>query len=111
MDKPGKFELECDPEYIRGQMDITVKTNFNQPTLKSLKQDSMNKFLNDFNTYSMISIQNPELAKIIKPDDFIKELAFTYDIDISSIGGFADSYSKQWDEMMAKMNESVGLTP
>ena len=67
-------------------MDIAVRTNFNQPTLKSLKQESMQKFLQDFNTYSMISLQNPELAKIIKPEDFIKEIAFTYDVDISSIG-------------------------
>jgi hypothetical protein len=29
---------------------------------------------------------DPELKKLIKPDDFIKELAYTYDIDISSIG-------------------------
>ena len=66
-------------------MDIVVKTNFNAPTLKSLKQESMQQFLKADATYSQLSLSDPNLAKLIKPDDFIKELAFTYDIDISAI--------------------------
>jgi len=46
----------------------------------------MNKFLTDFATYSQIAMTNPELTKVIKPADFIKQLAFTYDIDVSAIG-------------------------
>lgn len=110
VDEPGKFEFEVKPEYIRGQMDITVKTNFNAPTLKSMKQDSMQHFLQDFNLYSQMSLADPNLAKMIKPDDFIKELAFTYDIDLSAVGGFSDSLSKQWDELMSKVQEMGGNT-
>lgn len=86
VESPGKFEFEVKPEYIRGQMDITVKTNFSAPTLKSLKQESMTQFLNAYAQYSQMSLADPNLAKLIKPDDFIKELAFTYDIDINAIG-------------------------
>jgi hypothetical protein len=85
VEEPGKFEFECKPEYIRGQMDITVKTNFSAPTLKSLKQESMNKFLESYSLYSQMSLADPNLAKLIKPDDMIKELAYTYDVDIQSI--------------------------
>ena len=85
-DEPGKFDFECDPEYIRGQMDIVVKTNFNTPTLKSLKQDNMMKFLQAYTTYSQLSMADQNIAKIIKPDDFIKELAFTFDVDINAVG-------------------------
>ena len=66
-------------------MDITVKTNFSAPTLKSLKQESMNKFLESYSLYSQMSLADPNLAKLIKPDDMIKELAYTYDVDIQSI--------------------------
>lgn len=111
VEEPGKFEFEVKPEYIRGQMDITVKTNFNAPTLKSLKQESMKEFLNAYAQYSQMSVADPNLAKMLPPDDFIKELAFTYDIDISAIGGFSDSISKQWDELMAKVQESAGNVP
>jgi len=45
----------------------------------------MNKFLQDYSLYSQMSLQDPNLAKVLKPDDFIKELAYTYDIDLSSI--------------------------
>jgi len=86
VEEPGKFEFEVKPEYIRGQMDITVKTNFNAPTLKSLKQESMKEFLNAYAQYSQMSVADPNLAKMLPPDDFIKELAFTYDIDLSAIG-------------------------
>lgn len=110
VDNPGKFEFECKPEYIRGQFDITIKTNFNQPTLRAMKQDEMNKFLNDFSLYSQVSMASPDLAKIIKPDDFIKQLAYTYNIDINAIGGMQDSYGKQYDELMNKYRESQGNT-
>jgi len=111
VERPWKFDFECDPEYIRGQFDIVISTNYNTPTLKSLKQESMKNFLNAYAQYSQISLADPNIAKIIKPDDFIKELAFTYDIDISSIGGFEDSYAKQWDELMSKVNEMGGIQP
>ncbi len=100
VEQPWKFEFECKPEYIRGQMDIYVKTNFNSPTLKAMKQDNMNKFLTDLWLYTQMSMQNPDLAKILKPDDYIKQLAFTYDVDINSIWWFSDSISKQADELM-----------
>lgn len=111
VEAPGKFEFQVKPEYIRGQMDITVKTNFNAPTLKSLKQNSMKEFLAAYAQYSQMSLSDPNLAKMMPPDDFIKELAFTYDIDISAIGGLSDSVSKQWDELMAKVQESAGNVP
>jgi hypothetical protein len=88
-EEQGKYEMEMNPEYIRGQMDIKITTNYNTPTLKSLKQENMKKFLQDFAMYSQIAIQNPDLVKVIKPDEFIKQLAFTYDIDVTSIGGFS----------------------
>jgi len=101
VERPWKFEFEVTPERIRGQMDISVKTNFNAPSLKALKQEQMNKFLTDYNLYSQMSLADPNLAKLLKPDDFIKELAFTYDIDLSSIWGFADSITKQKEEIMS----------
>jgi hypothetical protein len=45
------------------------------------------------------------LAKVLKPDDFIKELAYTYDIDLSSIGWFADSITKQKDELLSMVRK------
>lgn len=109
VEAPGKFEFEVKPEYIRGQMDITIKTNFNAPTIKSLKQESMKNFLNAYAQYSQMSLADPNLAKYIKPDDFIKELAFTYDIDISSIGWLPDSLSKQKDELMSIVRQMAGV--
>jgi len=109
VEAPGKFEFEVKPEYIRGQFDITVKTNFSAPTLKSLKQEAMTKFLKDYALYSQMSLSDPNLAKIIKPDDFIKELAFTYDIDISAIGGFSDSITKERDTLMATVRQMAGV--
>lgn len=108
-DVKGKYELECDPEYIRGQMDIKITTNYNTPTLKSLKQENMNKFLTDFSTYSQVAMQNPELSKVLKPNEFIKQLAFTYDVDISSIGWFSDSISKEWEELQSKVASASGI--
>jgi hypothetical protein len=75
-----------------------------------MKQDEMNKFLNDFSLYANVSTMSPDLAKVIKPDDFIKQLAYTYNIDINSIGGMQDSYGKQYDELMSKYRESQGNT-
>jgi len=46
----------------------------------------MNNFLKDYQLYSQMSMTDPNLAKVLKPDDFIRELAFTYDVDINSIG-------------------------
>lgn len=107
VEKSGKFDFECKPEYIRGQMDIVVKTNFNAPTLRALKQDSMKQFLESYNLYSQMSLADPNLAKILKPDDFLKELALTYNVDIAAIGGFEDSVTKQWNELMGKIQESA----
>lgn len=98
---PWKYEFECKPEYIRGQMDIIVKTNLNSPSLKTLKQENMKRFLQDFNLYNQTVMASPDLKEVLKPDDFIKELAFTYDVDLSSIWWFADSITKQADEVMA----------
>lgn len=108
VEQPGKFEFEVKPEYIRGQMDITVKTNFNAPSLKSLKQESMKKFLESYNIYSQMKAVDPDLAQALKPDDFIKELAFTYDVDLDAVGGFEDSITKQWDQLMEKFREANG---
>lgn len=99
VEMPWKFDFECKPEYIRWQVDITVKTNFNTPTLKSIKQDNMNKFLNDFNLYNQTVMWSPELKNVLKPDDFIKQLANTYDIDLKSIWWFEDSISKEWEKI------------
>jgi hypothetical protein len=104
----GKFEFEVKPEYIRGQMDIRVKTNFSASTLKSLKQDAMSKFLKDYSLYSQMSLADPNLTKLLKPDDFIKELAYTYDISLDSIGGFEDSITKQADEIMSMVRQMAG---
>jgi hypothetical protein len=109
VEEPWKFEFECKPEYIRGQVDITVKTNFSAPTLKSLKQESMNNFLKAYSLYSQMSLADPNLAKLIKPDDFIKELAFTYDVDINAIGWFSDSISKQKDQIMSLVRQMAGV--
>lgn len=109
VEAPGKFEFEVKPEYIRGQMDLEVKTNFNSPTLKSLKQENMKNFLNAYAQYSQMSLADPNLSKIIKPDDFIKELAFTYDVDINSIGGFQDSLAKQEEQIMSIVRQISGV--
>lgn len=99
VDAPWKYEFEVKPEYIRGQFDMEVKTNFNSPTLKALKQENMTNFLKWYAMYAQLA-QDPNLSKILKPDDFIKELAYTYDIDISSIGGFSDSITKEKEKLM-----------
>jgi hypothetical protein len=32
-----------------------------------------------------MSMQNPDLVKVLKPNDYIKQLAFTYDISLDAI--------------------------
>ena len=68
----------------------------------------MKNFLQAYGLYSQMSLADPNLAKLIKPDDFIKELAFTYDIDISSIGGFSDSLTKQTEDLMNIVQQMTG---
>lgn len=40
----GRFPFEVKPEYIRGQLDIEVSTNFNAPTLKQLQLERYKDF-------------------------------------------------------------------
>lgn len=42
---PGKFPFEVTPDLIRGQYDIEVKTNFNAPTLKSMRIERYKEFV------------------------------------------------------------------
>lgn len=108
VEEPGKFEFEVKPEYIRGQMDVRVETNFSAPSLKSLKQESMKNFLNAVAQYSNLSVADPNLAKILPPDDFFRELAFTHDVDLDSIGGFADSVTKQKEQLLSVVRQMAG---
>lgn len=85
VEAPGKFEFEMRPEYIRGQMDVRVNTNFSAPTLKSLKQENLKQFLTDYQLYSAIKAADPEISKVLPVDDFIRELAFTHDVDVSAV--------------------------
>lgn len=85
VDAAGKFEFEMSPENIRGQMDVRVNTNFSAPTLKSLKQENMKNFLMDYQTYSAIKANDPEITKVLPPDDLIRELAFTHDVDVAAV--------------------------
>ena len=110
VEAPWKYDFEVKPEYIRGQYDIEVKTNFNSPTLKVLKQENMKNFLTWYQMYVSIMSQDPtgQIAKVLKPDDFIKELAYTYDIDVNSIWGFADSITKKKEELMSIVRKIAG---
>ncbi len=95
-----KFPFEVKPEYIRWEIDIDVSTNFNAPTLKQLKKDNMAQFVKFVNDITLAVQQNPAVGQIIKVDDLIKEAAFDYDIDLSSIWGQKDWVQKDKKELL-----------
>ena len=100
----GRFPFEVKPEYIRGELDIEVTTNFNAPTLKSLKRENLANFVKVVNEITMAVQQNPALQGVIKLEDFIKQAAFDYDVDTENLGGMKDTISKQKTDIMNKVN-------
>ena len=105
---PWKFDFEVRPEYIRGQVDVRIQTNYNSPTLKSLKQENMTNFLKWYSMYQQMAMQDPTMSKIMKPDDFVRQLAFTYDIDINSVWWFSDSLVKEKEKLMTMVRQMAG---
>jgi hypothetical protein len=104
----GKFPFEVKPEYIRGQIDVEVSTNFNAPTLRQLKRQNLQDFVRMANELTTAMQMNPALSNVIKVDDFIKQSAMDYDIDIGSIGGFKDDVSHQANDLLSKVRQMVG---
>lgn len=104
----GKFPFEVRPEYIRGQIDVDVSTNFNAPTLRQLKRQNLADFVKMANELTTAIQMNPALAQAIKVEDFIKQAAIDYDIDIDSIGGFKDDVSHQAEDLLSKVRQMVG---
>jgi hypothetical protein len=42
---------------------------------------------------------------MLPPDDFIKELAYVYDVNLDAIGWFQDSISKQKDKLLETVRQ------
>lgn len=104
----GKFPFEVKPDYIRGQYDIKVETNFNSPTLKQLRLQRYQDFVRTANEYSMAIQNNPAMAQAIPIDDFITEMAQEFDIDVSSLGGAEGSVAKEKKDLMQKIQMLTG---
>ena len=103
------YLFEVKPEYIRGQFDIDVQTNFSAPTLKQLKLERNEKFINTVAAYANAVMAAPQLAEAMPFDDMIKELAFDYDIDLESIGGPKNSLAKEKKALMDQVKQVVGM--
>lgn len=86
MKAEGNYPFEVKPEYIRGQMDIQVRTNFNKPTMQQLQIDNFTSFQNAIAIYLNNTQISPELAKIMPMDVTLKDMAEKFDVDIASIG-------------------------
>ena len=99
----GKFPFEVRPEYIRGQIDVNVATNFNAPTLKQLKRQNLSDFVKLVNDMTTAIQMNPALWQALKVEDFIKQAAFDYDIDLDSIWGFKDSLNNEKDTLLKQI--------
>lgn len=104
----GKFPFEVKPEYIRGQYDVKVETNFNAPTLKQLKLQRYQDFVKTANDFTMALQNNPAMAQQINVDSFIKEMAFDFDIDTTAIGGQNDGIAKEKADFMKKIQQLTG---
>lgn len=78
--------FEITPETIRWQYDISVRTNLNSPTLKQLERNNMIEFMNATIQFSAAIQADPKLSEIIDPWDFIKDMAFKFNVDIDWIG-------------------------
>lgn len=104
----GKFPFQVKPEYIRGQIDVSVNTNFNAPTLRQLKRQNLTDFVKFVSELTMAIQTNPALQESIKTEDIIKQAAMDFDIDLGSIGGFKDDASHQAEELLSKIRQMVG---
>jgi len=104
-----KFPFEVKPEYIRGQIDVSVATNFNAPTLKQLKRQNLADFVKLVNEITTAIQMNPALWQTLKVEEFIKQAAFDYDVDLDSIGGFKDSLSNEKETLMKQIRAMTGV--
>lgn len=96
------FPFQVSPDMIRGQYDIEVTTNFNAPTVKTIRMARYKEFITNIGQIAEV-MMIPEMADKIKFSDLIDEMAFDMDIDIESIGGMQNSLKKQKDELMKKV--------
>ncbi len=93
---------------IRGQYDIEVTTNFNAPTVKTIRMARYKEFITNIGQIAEVMMV-PEIADKIKFSDLIDEMAFDMDIDIESIGGMQNSLKKQKEELMKKVQMIAGV--
>lgn len=104
----GDFPFEVTPDMIRGQYDIEVTTNFNAPTVKTIRMARYKEFITNIGQIAEVMMV-PEIADKIKFSDLIDEMAFDMDIDIESIGGMQNSLKKQKEELMKKVQMIAGV--
>lgn len=100
--------FEVTPDMIRGQYDIEVTTNFNAPTVKTIRMARYKEFITNIGQIAEVMMV-PEIADKIKFSDLIDEMAFDMDIDIESIGGMQNSLKKQKEELMKKVQLIAGV--
>ena len=103
------FALEVKPEYIRWQVDIRVITNFNKPTLRQLDRENMTQFIN--NTANLLNLiqLNPVLAEVIPPEQYIRDMADSYAINLDSVWGMKWSIEKEKAKLMDLVKQVAGL--
>jgi len=104
----GRFPFEVKPEYIRGQLDIEVSTNFNAPTLKQLQLERYKDF-----TATMLQLgqaaQIPWFTDIIPMDKFIEQMAYDFDIDMDAVAWQKDSIKNAKAQIIQQAQQMAGI--
>ena len=70
--------FEIKPEYIRGDFNIQVYTNFNEPTLEQTRRDAMNAGIGALAQFAQVAQMLPELEN--SRNEIITEISRQYHI-------------------------------
>lgn len=105
--EPGTWPFELTPERVRGNFDISVKTNLNAPTLRQLERENMKDFANSAAMIQQAAAMNPLLAP--KVEEMTKDLAFKYGIDLNFSSSEDQAVKEQKEQLLDIPNILSGL--
>ena len=105
---PWNFAFEVKPELIRWQYDIEVTTNFNAPSIKSLKIERYKDFAIVMLQLAQMS-QIPWISDKIPFDKLIDEMLYDFDIDIETIWGMSWSLKDKKQQILDKLHTLAWL--
>ena len=88
---------------LRADYDVTVRTNFNQPSLKEFARQNFTEFINATVNLMSAAESIPDFAKKIPLDSLLEELAFSYNIDLDNIGEVTDKDKEQLMQMIKNL--------